>query len=160
MPNINILVLGGHLVRAPEMRVTQTGTAICAFTVANSRKWRTEQGEQREDVAFVDCEAWGKTGETIAKFFGKGDPIVVRGRIKQDNWDDKTTGQKRSKLKLTLEGFDFCGPTQGAAGNDQSGGGDSDQTPQMPQQQRQQPPPQRRAPPPAPSENLDEDVPF
>lgn len=162
MANINLLILGGRLTRPPEVRVTNSGTAICAFTVANSRKWKTEQGEQREDTAFVDCEAWGKTGESIAKFFAKGDPILVRGRIKQDMWDDKQTGQKRSKLMLTLEGFDFCGPTQGAAGNDRSGGGDDDQTPQPPQQQRQAPP-QRQQPPQqrqAPVEDMDSDVPF
>lgn len=160
MPNINLVVLGGHLTRDPELRVTPNGTAICNFCVANSRKYKTETGEQREDTAFVDCEAWGKCGELVAKHFTKGMPILVRGRIKQDNWEDKTTGQKRTKLKLTIMfpegGFDFCGNNQGQSGGQAPDDGGVDQAPAAPPPRRQQPPPQRQTP----AENLDEDVPF
>ena len=172
MPGINKVFIGGHLTRDPELRVTPNGTAICNFCVANSRKYKTEQGEQREDVAFVDVDAWGKTGEIIAKHFSKGSPILVWGRLKQDSWEDKQTGAKRTKLKVTVTfpegGFDFCGNTQGAGQGDGSAeDGGTDQAPPPPQQrqappqqQRQSPPPQRQAPRPAPVENLDEDVPF
>ncbi len=105
----NKVILLGNLVRDPEMRVTPKGTAICQFGLALNHKYKTDTGEQREEVTFVDLEAWGKTAENIAKYCTKGKPLMVEGRLKLDTWDDKTTGQKRSKLKVVVEQFQFVG---------------------------------------------------
>jgi single-strand DNA-binding protein len=96
--------------------------------VAVNRKWTNDAGEKQEEVTFLDVDAWGKTAETIAQWFRKGSPILITGRLKQETWDDKQTGQKRSKVKIVLDRFEFCGETKGTgagvqqpAGDDQSG---------------------------------------
>jgi single-strand DNA-binding protein len=151
---INHLTIQGNLTRDPELRVTPKGTAICSFGIAHNRKWKDESGTEREDVCFLDVEAWGKTGETIAKFFTKGGQIIVEGPIKFDQWEDKTTQAKRSKHKLSAEKFHFCGQSKGGEGQGQQGGEQQQRSPE-----RHTPPP-RAAAKPQPPENLDEDVPF
>jgi single-strand DNA-binding protein len=111
---MNITILKGNLTRDPEVRYLQTGTAVATFGVAVNRKWKDDQGNQKEEVSFFDVEAWGKTAETVAQWFHKGSPILITGRLKQETWDDKQTGQKRSKVKIVLSQFDFCGDTKGA----------------------------------------------
>lgn len=101
--NYNRVILGGRLTRDPELRYIQSGTAVVELGIAINRKW----GE-KEETCFVDCTAWGKTGETIAKFLKKGDPIHLEGRLTFDSWTDKQ-GQKRSKLKVTVDQFQFVG---------------------------------------------------
>jgi single-strand DNA-binding protein len=160
MANFNKVYLIGNLTRDPELRVTPKGTAICQFGLAVNRQFKDESGAQRDETTFVDIEAWGRQGETISKYCTKGRPLFVEGRLKFDQWEDKTSGQKRSKLKVVLEGFQFLssGQRDGASGGSGGGGyaGDSDQAPSP---ERHAPPPRSSAPPPAP-ENLDEDVPF
>ena len=107
--NINRVIIGGNLTRDPEIRVTPQGTSVAQFALANNRKFRDAGGNDREEVAFIDCEAWGKTGENIAKFFAKGRPICVEGRLKQDAWEDKQTGQKRTRIKVVVDSFHFVG---------------------------------------------------
>ena len=107
--NFNKVYLMGNLTRDPDMRVTPKGTAICQFGLAVNREWKDESGQKREEVCFVDVEAWGRQGETISKYCGKGRPLFVEGRLKLDQWEDKTSGQKRTKLKVVLEGFQFIG---------------------------------------------------
>lgn len=158
MANFNKVYLIGNLTRDPELRVTPKGTAICQFGMAVNRQFKDESGAMRDDTTFVDIEAWGKQGETVAKYCTKGKPLFVEGRLKFDQWEDKTSGQKRSKLKVVLEGFQFLGSGQreGGAG---AGGGEFDQTSSP---ERHAPPPRgpaAGAKPPA-TENLDEDVPF
>ncbi len=104
---LNRLVYGGNLTRDPEMRVLAEGRAVVKFTVANSRKYKDQAGETHEETTFLDCEAWGKTADIIGRFLQKGKPIIVEGRIIQQNWEDKTTGQKRSKLGLRVDVFHF-----------------------------------------------------
>ncbi len=154
--NVNKVFLLGNLTRDPELRVTPKGTAICQFGLAVNRQFKDESGAMRDDTTFVDIEAWGKQGETISKYCTKGRPLFVEGRLKLDQWEDKTSGQKRSKLKVVLEGFQFLGSGQreGGAGG---GGGEFDQS--APSPERHAPPP-RSAPKPGSTENLDEDVPF
>ena len=124
---MNICIIKGHITRDPEVRYLQTGTAIASFGVAVNRKWKSESGEQKEEVSFFDVDAWGKTAETIAQWFKKGSPILITGRLKQETWDDKQTGQKRSKVKIVLDRFEFCGETKGAgAGVQQPPPGDQD----------------------------------
>lgn len=99
----------GNLTRDPELRVTPKGTAICQFSLAINRKWKSESGQESEEVLFIDCEAWGKSGENIAKYCTKGRPLFVAGRLKQDQWEDKTTKEKRTKIKVVVENFQFLG---------------------------------------------------
>jgi single-strand DNA-binding protein len=109
MASLNKIMLIGNLTRDPELRVTPKGTSICQFGLALNREYKTESGEKREDVTFVDCEAWGKTGELITKYLAKGRSAFVEGRLKLDEWEDKTSGQKRSKLKVVVEQVQFLG---------------------------------------------------
>lgn len=158
MANFNKVYLIGNLTRDPELRVTPKGTAICQFGMAVNRQFKDESGALRDDTTFVDIEAWGKQGETISKYCTKGRPLFVEGRLKFDQWEDKASGQKRSKLKVVLEGFQFLGGGQrdGAPGG--GGGGEFDQS--APSPERHAPPPRGATPKPAATENLDEDVPF
>jgi len=124
---MNLVILKANLTRDVEVRYLQTGTAIASFGVAVNRKWKDDQGNQKEEVSFFDVDAWGKTAETIAQWFKKGSPILITGRLKQETWDDKQTGQKRSKVKIVLDRFEFCGETKGAgAGVQQPPTGDQD----------------------------------
>ena len=107
--NYNKTLLAGNLTRDPELKFTPKGHAVANFTVAHNRKWRTEAGEDKEEVSFIDCVVFGKTAENVAKFFKKGAAIFVEGRIKQESWDDKTSGQKRSKLVVNVDSFQFVG---------------------------------------------------
>jgi single-strand DNA-binding protein len=109
MASLNKVMLIGNLTRDPELRVTPKGTAICQFGLAINREFKDEAGNKREETTFVDVEAWGRQGETIAKYCTKGRPLFVDGRLKLDSWDDKTTGQKRSKMKVVVESFQFLG---------------------------------------------------
>lgn len=109
MPNLNQVNLMGNLTRDPELRVTPKGTAICQFSLAINRKWKDEGQQEREEVIFVDCEAWGKSGETIQKYVTKGRPLFVNGRLKLDQWEDKTTKEKKSRMKVVVENFQFLG---------------------------------------------------
>lgn len=107
--NYNRVQIAGNLTRDPEMRYTPKGTAVCKITVAVNRTWSGDDGQKKEEVTFVDVDAWGKTAETIAQYLKKGSPIFVDGRLKLEQWDDKATGQKRSKLGVTCEQFHFVG---------------------------------------------------
>jgi len=106
--NFNKVYLMGNLTRDPELRYTPKGTAAAKIAMAINRKFQVD-GEAREEVTFVDIEVWGKQAETIAQHCKKGRPLFVEGRLKLDQWDDKTTGQKRSALKVMLEHFQFIG---------------------------------------------------
>ena len=116
MSSLNKVMLIGNLTRDPEMRVTPQGTAICQFGLAVNREFKTATGEKREEVCFVDVEAWGKTAEVISKYCAKGKQLVIEGRLKFDPWEDKATGQKRSKLKVVLDNFQFLGRAEAPAG--------------------------------------------
>ncbi|AWI08364.1 single-stranded DNA-binding protein [Ereboglobus luteus] len=159
MASFNQVILIGNLTRDPELRVTPRGTSICQFGIAVNRTYKDESGNSKEEVNFFDIEAWGKQGEVISKFMSKGRPIFVQGRLKQDSWEDKATGQKRSKVKIVLEGFQFIGSRDGG----QQGGGSSEENfDQASPVERNSPPPRppmRNNPPPA-QDNIDEDVPF
>jgi single-strand DNA-binding protein len=108
--NYNMVLLGGNITRDIELRTLPSGGSVAGFGIAVNRKWKDQaSGEMREDVTFVDCEAFGKTAENIAKFFSRGKPIFLQGRLKFDQWQDKTDGSKRSKLKVIVDGFEFVG---------------------------------------------------
>src|SRR5260221_14514402 len=107
MANFNKIILAGNLTRDPELRYTPKGTAIAKFGLAINRTWKNDAGETKEEVTFVDIDAFARQAEVIAQYFKKGRPILVEGRLRLDQWDDKQTNQKRSKLGVTLEGFSF-----------------------------------------------------
>ena len=106
--SLNQLFITGNLTRAPETKNLPSGSTVTEFGVALNRKWKTDSGEMKEEVCFLDVSAWGKTGENIAKFFDKGKPILLQGRIKQDNWTAQD-GTKRSKITMIAESFQFVG---------------------------------------------------
>jgi len=107
MANFNKVILAGNLTRDPELRYTPQGTAVARFTLAINRTWKGENGENKEEVSFVDVDAWSRQAEVIAQYVKKGRPLLVEGRLKQDTWEDKNTHQKQSKLKVVLESFSF-----------------------------------------------------
>jgi len=117
MASFNKVILVGNLTRDPELRYTPKGTAIAKIGVAVNRTWRTETGEQKEEVTFVDVDAFGKQAETIGQYLRKGRPLLVEGRLKLDQWDDKQTGQKRSRLGVVLESFQFLDSGNREGGN-------------------------------------------
>jgi single-strand DNA-binding protein len=121
MANFNKVILLGNLTRDPELRYLPSQMAVVDFGIAVNHKFRTAAGEDREEVMFIDCSAFGKQAEVIKQYCQKGKQLMVEGRLKLDSWDDKQTGQKRSKHKVTIENFQFVGSRDGGSG----GGGDA-----------------------------------
>jgi single-strand DNA-binding protein len=124
MNGFNKVIIAGNLTRDPELRYTPKGTAVARFTLAVNRTWKSETGETKEEVSFVDVDAWARQGEVIAQYMKKGRPLLVEGHLKQDTWEDKNTHQKQSKLKVVLDGFTFIdsrGPESGAPAPASSG---------------------------------------
>lgn len=109
MASVNKVFVMGNLARDPEMRYTPKGLAICSFGLAVNRKWKDQSGEQREEVDFIDCTAFGRQAEVIGEYMRKGSAMHIEGRLKQSNWEDKQTGNKRSKLGVVVEGMQFIG---------------------------------------------------
>jgi single-strand DNA-binding protein len=107
MASFNKVILAGNLTRDPELRYTPKGTAVVKIGLAVNRVWTNEAGEKKEEVSFIDVEAWGRQGEVIAQYMKKGRPLLIEGRLKLDTWEDKNTHQKQSKLKVVLESFSF-----------------------------------------------------
>jgi single-strand DNA-binding protein len=114
MPNLNQVNLIGNITRDIETRYTPQGTAIADIGLAINRSWKTDAGEKKEETTFVDVTLWGRTAEVAAEYCHKGDPLFVSGRLHLDTWDDKQTGQKRSKLKVVGEQIQLLGTRQAA----------------------------------------------
>lgn len=117
MAGYNRVILVGNLTRDPQLRYLPNNTAVCEFGLATSRRWRDQEGNQREDVCFVDVSAFGRQGETINQYMAKGRQILIEGRLRFDSWTGQD-GQKRSKLSVVAENFQFLGSR-----GDQPGGG-------------------------------------
>ena len=164
MASLNKVFLIGNLTRDPELRVTPKGTAICQFGLAVNRQYKDDTGATRDETTFVDIEAWGKQGELVAKYLTKGSPAFVEGRLRLDQWEDKTSGQKRSRLKIVLDNVQFLGRPGGGGGGQPAaapaGAAVEDAGPAA--EPSSVPPPRPSAKPAAvpPQENVDEDVPF
>ena len=109
MTSFNKVILAGNLTRDPEPRTTPNGNTIVNLGLASNRKYKTKDGEQKEETLFVDIDAFGRTGEVIAQYATKGSQLLVEGRLKLDQWEDQQSGQKRSKIKIILENFQFIG---------------------------------------------------
>lgn len=102
-------IITGNLTRDPELRSTPGGSSVCGFTVAVNRTYRGNDGENKEEVSFIDCSAWGKLGEMIAQYGKKGSGVLVSGRLSQRSWEDKNGGGKRSRTEIVVEDFNFVG---------------------------------------------------
>ncbi len=159
--SFNKVILVGNLTRDPEVRYTPKGSAVCDLGLAVNRVYSTDGGEKREEVTFVDVVLWARLAEIAGEYLKKGRPVLIEGRLQLDTWDDKTSGQKRSKLRVIGETMQLLGGRQGAGDSDEgmshsggsSHGGGSERSSSRPQ---------RTAPPPRPaaSEPDDDEIPF
>jgi single-strand DNA-binding protein len=113
MASFNKVILMGNLTRDPELRYTPKGTAIAKIGVAVNRVWTNEAGEKKEEVTFVDVDVFGRTAENVGQYMRKGRPILIEGRLRLDQWDDKQTGQKKSRLGVVAETVQFLGSPGG-----------------------------------------------
>lgn len=154
MASFNKVILLGNLTRDPEVRYTPKGTAVAELGMAINRVYTAESGEKREETTFVDVTLWGRTAEIAGEYLKKGRPVFIEGRLQLDTWDDKQTGQKRSKLKVVGEGLQLIGGRPGGGGG---GGGDEEgsSAPRSSSSSRPAPPPR-----PAPSAPDDDEIPF
>lgn len=121
MASFNKVILIGNLTRDPELRYTPKGTAIAKIGIAVNRVWTNEAGEKKEEVTFVDVDVFGRTAENVGQYMRKGRPIMIEGRLRLDQWDDKQTGQKKSKLGVVAETVQFLGSAQGGQGGGEGG---------------------------------------
>lgn len=107
------VILMGNLTRDIEIRTTPSGQSVANFTLAVSRSWKGADGQNQDQTSFIDCVAWGKSGEILAQYVQKGNPLLVSGRLDQRSWDDKETGKKRSSVEVYVEDFNFVGGGRG-----------------------------------------------
>ncbi len=121
MAGFNKVILLGNLTRDPQLRYLPSNIAVCDVGLAVSRRFRDRDGNQKEETCFVDCTAWGKSAETINQYMAKGRPLLVEGRLKLDQWTGQD-GQKRSKLTVVIENFQFVGGRPDGAGPGAPGG--------------------------------------
>lgn len=140
MSNFNKVILMGNLTRDVELRAAGS-SSVANIGLAVNRRWKSADGDQREETTFVDCEAWGKTAEVMSQYLAKGRAVLIEGRLKLDQWEDKESGQKRSKLKVAVESFQFVG-------------GREDEKPAPP------PSPAKRSTVPKPAIVGEDDIPF
>lgn len=148
MASFNKVILLGNLTRDPEVRYTPKGTAVTDLGLAVNRTYTADNGEKREEVTFVDVTFWGRTAEVAGEYLKKGRPVFVEGRLQLESWDDKQSGQKRTKLKVIGENMQMLGAPRGGSGGDEESSGGSRSS--------------RPAPPPkaAPSAPDDDEIPF
>lgn len=120
MANLNKVMLIGNVTRDPEIKYTPKGSAVTDLGIAVNRVYTPEGGEKREETTFVDVTLWGRQAEIAGEYCKKGRSIYIEGRLQLDSWEDKATGQKRSKLRVVGENFQLLGPRPGGGG----GGGE------------------------------------
>ena len=152
MASFNKVILLGNLTRDPEVRYTPKGTAVTDLGLAVNRTYTADNGEKREEVTFVDVTFWGRTAEVAGEYLKKGRPVFVEGRLQLDSWDDKQSGQKRSKLKVIGENMQMLGAPRGGGGG---GGGGDEESSGGSRSSKPAPPP--KAAPSAPDED---EIPF
>ena len=139
MASLNKVMIMGNLTRDPEVRYTPKGQAVVDIGLAVNRRYKVEN-ETREEVTFIDVTFWGRSAEIISQYMKKGRPLYVEGRLQLDSWEDKATGQKKSRLKVIGDEFQFLGGRDGAPGG--GGGPDDDDGPAQPRSSR---PPQQNS---------------
>ena len=153
MASFNKVLLLGNLTRDPEVRYTPKGSAVADLGLAVNRNYTTESGEKREEVTFVDVTFWGRTAEVAGEYLKKGRSVFIEGRLQLDTWDDKQSGQKRSKLKVIGEMMQMLGRRPGGG----SGGGSEGEEGERPARSGKTAPPPKAS---APSEPDDDEIPF
>ena len=153
MASFNKVILLGNLTRDPEVRYTPKGSAVCDLRVAVNRQYTLENGEKREEVTYVDVVLWARLAEIAGEYLKKGRPVFIEGRLQLDTWDDKQSGQKRSKLRVIGETMQLLGsrPSGAAAGPAEAGDEGSRST------TRPTAPPPKGA---VPAEPDDDEIPF
>lgn len=161
MASLNKVMLIGNLTRDPEIKYTPKGTAIADIGLAVNRNYTTETGEKREEVTFIDVTLWGRVAEIVGEYCKKGRPLFVEGRLQLDTWDDKQTGQKRSKLKVVGDNIQLLGGREGGGGGGGGGGDYSEgRPPSRPAGSRPSAPPQKRPPADPDLDAPEDDIPF
>lgn len=110
----NKTLVMGNLTRDPQLKHIPSGSVVVEFGIACNEKYKTKSGEQRENVLFLDCVAFGRTAEVINEHFRKGKPIFLEGKLRFEQWEDKNGGGKRSRIKLAVDQFQFVGGRDGA----------------------------------------------
>ena len=120
MASVNKVILIGNCTRDPEVRYTPKGTAVAAIGMALHRYFSSDGGEKREETTFVDVTLWGRQAEVAGEYLKKGRPVYIEGRLQMDSWDDKNTGQKRTKLKIVGEQMQLLGSRDGGGGGSSS----------------------------------------
>lgn len=118
-------IIAGNVTRDPEMRTTPSGSQVCSFAIAVNRSYKDSSGAQQDQVSYLDCVAWGKSAEIISQYIKKGSQLLVSGRLEQRSWEDKNSGQRRSRVEIVVEDFSFIGNNNGsgnAGGSSYSGG--------------------------------------
>lgn len=135
MASFNKVILIGNLTQDPVLRQTNGGQNVVTFGLALRRQFVTNRGEQREEVTFVDVEAWGRTGEVVSQYCVKGNPLFVEGRLKFDQWQDRETGARRSRISVSAESVQLLGaPNRGTGYGEETPAGQQPYQPtQMPQ---------------------------
>lgn len=122
MASFNKVMLLGNCTRDPEVKYTPKGSAVTDLGLAVNRTYTTDSGEKREETTFVDVTMWGRQAEVAGEYLKKGRPVFIEGRLQLDTWDDKQTGQKRSKLRVVCENFQLLGSREGGGGGGGGGG--------------------------------------
>ncbi len=159
MANFNRVFLMGNLTRDIELKYTPGNLAIAKIGLAVNRRYRTAEGEDREETTFVDCDAFGKTAETMSKYLAKGRPVFIEGRLKLDQWEDKE-GNKRSKMSVVVEGFQFIDSRPGGGGGGSGGGSDNYSEPRAARPAASRPAGNPRPAPQADTQVSEDDIPF
>jgi single-strand DNA-binding protein len=134
MANLNKVMLIGNVTRDPEIKYTPKGSAVTDLGIAVNRVYTPEGGEKREETTYVDVTLWGRQAEIAGEYCKKGRSIYIEGRLQLDSWEDKTSGQKRSKLRVVGENFQLLGPRPGGSGG---GGGSDEEYSERPPQRRE-----------------------
>lgn len=161
MASFNKVMIIGNLTRDPEIKYTPKGTAIADIGLAVNRNYTTEGGEKREEVTFIDVTLWGRVAEIVGEYCKKGRPLFVEGRLQLDTWDDKATGQKRSKLKVVGENIQLLGSREGGGGGGgEHGEGRSENRPQQSRSAPNRPPAPQRPPADPDLDAKEDDIPF
>ena len=131
MANFNKVILAGNLTQDPELRHTPSGTAVTDLRLAVNHVWFDRQtSEKKTDTIFIDVTLWDRKAETACKFLSRGRSVLVEGRLKMDEWDDRETGQKRSKISVHCDSFEFLDSSRSDGGGGGGGGGNYESAPQ------------------------------
>jgi single-strand DNA-binding protein len=128
MASFNKVILLGNLTRDPEVRYTPKGSAVCDLGIAVNRVYTTDSGERREEVTFVDVVLWARLAEIAGEYLKKGRPVFIEGRLQMDSWDDKQTGQKRTRLRVVGESMQLLGGRPSGAGATTESAGENQKT--------------------------------